>query len=513
METLVLLWKRLRRMSSALVLLSALAVAALIATFIPQQPVVAPTVRRWREGSAGPGAGVARILDWFGLFDVFGSWWFGVVVVLLFTSLTACLVPRYRVFWRNVRKPPVAGRNLDRLTHAQRWTTSLPPAAVVATADGVLRTYRTRRTTGPSGDLQLAVERGHWREGGSLVFHTSFYLLLVGSLLGQALGFTGQIDLVEGTSFADTPLGYDTTVPGRFWSPEDHDGYVVRLDDFTVTYLPTVRFTADDFVSEVTVLEDGVEVARGESRVNRPFRYGSLTYYQRGFGFAPRIELRRPGADADPLYAEDLVLRSDQRGLVWTGRGKVAVGTADGRVPQIGLDVVFVADADIAADGTVSFRSPEARDPRLVASLYVGDDLGLDRAVPISTLQWPEEALVDQVMLQPGDTVALLGGELEIAFPELKMWSGFQVSHQPYRWVLLLAGSLVLTGLIPSLYSYRRRLWVEARPVGDGTEVVLAGVALHRQPTFDEEFARLHARLQRAIPATAQPHADAARAT
>lgn len=500
LEALALLWKRLRRMSTALALLVALAVSALIATFIPQEPVVSPTVQQWRDGSAGPGAGVSAIFDALGLFDVFGSAWFAALVVLLFTSLTGCLLPRWRVFARNVRRPPVAGRNLERLTASTRWHVDAPPDEVLRVAARSLRTYRTRIVDGPRGHRQLAADRGHWREGGSLVFHTSFYVLLLGIVLGQALQFTGQVDVVEGDAFADTPLGYDTTTAGRLWSTDDHQGFVVRLDDFDVSYLPDT--TPDDFVSRVTVLEDGAPVATGTSRVNHPFRHAGLTYYQRGFGFAPRVEVRQAGDEA-PLYAEDLVLRTDRQGLVWTGRGKVAVGNPERGFPQIALEVVFVADADIADDGTVRFRSPEPRNPRMVASLYVDDDLGLDRPAPVSQLQWPPDALVDQVMLRPGDTAPLLGGELELAFPELRMWSGFQVSHQPYRWVLLLAGSMVLAGLVPSLYSYRRRLWVEVRAVGDRTDVVLAGVALQRKTAFEEELARIGDRLRTALPPTA----------
>ncbi|MGH8899236.1 MAG: cytochrome c biogenesis protein ResB, partial [Egibacteraceae bacterium] len=38
------------------------------------------------------------------------------------------------------------------------------------------------------GTPQLAVERGHWREGGSLVFHTAFYVLLVGVVITHSFG-------------------------------------------------------------------------------------------------------------------------------------------------------------------------------------------------------------------------------------------------------------------------------------------------------------------------------------
>lgn len=496
LETAVRLWRRLRRMSTALMLLFALALATLIATIIPQEPVIASTVRAWRDGSEGPGAGVSRVLDVLGLFDVFGSWWFAVLTGLLLISLTACLLPRYRVFWRNVRRPPARGTDLSRLSHRVHWPrpAGLTDAEVLTAAERVFRTYRTRRTVTPDGRAQLAVERGHWREFGSLVFHTSFYLLLIGVVLGSAFSFTGQIDIVEGGFFADTPLGYQSQTAGRFWGADDHDGTVTTIEDFEVTYLDGDNaFVPDEFVSTVTFTDpDGGDPVTEEIRVNHPAHFDGLTYYQRAFGFAPHLTLRS-GLDGTELYDQQLILRTDESNM-WTGRDKISQGSTDPDrpLPQIGIEVFFLPDAEITDDGGLVFNSPEPKNPRLLLTLYSDEDLGLDRAVPVSQLDWPEDAVVDAAMITPGQSVGLgsLGDGnylFEAEFDNVAMWTGLQVSHQPFRWLILTAASLLLMGLIPSLYAYRRRLWVE---VDDG-RVTLSGVALQRKDRFDEEFETL----------------------
>lgn len=506
-QTVGLLWRRLRRMSTALALLFALAVATMIATFIPQQPVIGSTVRLWREGVEGPGAEVARAFDALSLFDVFGSWWFAVITTLLFVSLTGCLVPRWAAFARNVRRPAARGTNLARLGSR----VELPRPAGMSDDEaldvvaGVFRTYRTRRVTSPAGVPQLAVERGHWREAGSLVFHTSFYLLLIGVVLGSAFSFTGQIDIVEGGTFADTPLGYQSQVAGRLWDTSDHGGHLTTVEDFTVTYLDgDNRFVPDEFVSTVTFAPaDGQgDPVTEQIRVNHPVHHNGMTYYQRAFGFAPRIELRS-GLDGTELYSTDLILRDD--GGLWSGRDKVSLGSSDpdAPLPQIAIEVFLIPDAEFRSDGTLRFNSPEANDPRLLVTVYSADDLGLDRAVPASQLDWPEDAVVDQAMILPGQTVpfAELGegaALFEVEFADLSMWTGLQVSHQPFRWLLLTAASLTLMGLIPSLYAYRRRLWVEVHP----DHVLLAGVAQQRRSRFDEEFERVVRRTSRALGTT-----------
>jgi cytochrome c biogenesis protein len=47
------------------------------------------------------------VLDWFQLFDVYGSVWFSAIYILLFTSLIGCVVPRTRVHWRAMLAEPV----------------------------------------------------------------------------------------------------------------------------------------------------------------------------------------------------------------------------------------------------------------------------------------------------------------------------------------------------------------------------------------------------------------------
>ncbi len=491
-ETAVRLWRRLRRMSTALILLFGLSVASLIATFIPQQPVIASTVRLWRDGAEGPGAGVARVFDALSLFDVFGSWWFAALTILLFVSLTGCLVPRWRVFARNVRKPAARGTNLTRLGHHVDLPRpdGVPSDVLLARVQRVFRTYRTRQTTSPGGHPQLAIERGHWREAGSLIFHTSFYLLLIGVTLGAAFSFTGQIDIVEGGSFADTPLGYQSQTVGSLWSTDNHEGHLTSIDDFDVTYLDGDNsFVPDEFVSTVTFTpRDGSEPVVEQIRVNHPVHFGGMTYYQRAFGFAPRIVLRS-GLDGGELYANNLVMRADSSGL-WTARDKISLGSddPDRPLPQIAIEAYFLPDAEFDPDGGVVFNSPEANDPRLLVTIYSAEDLGLDRAVPTSQLDFPQSAVVDQAMITPGQTVPFASGLFEVEFGrDISMWTGLQVSHQPYRWLLLTAASLTLTGLIPSLYAYRRRMWVEVHE----DRVVLAGVAQHRKSQFEEEFARL----------------------
>ena len=488
-DTARMAWRVLRRMSTALLLLFALAAASVVATVVPQEPVTAQSVTDWRAGDAGPGSGVAAVLDWLGLFDVFGSLWFMVLVVLLFTSLTGCLVPRYRAFAKVARRAPAAGRNLGRLTHSVRLTTPLAPDEAVAVGERVLRRRRFRTRQIPDA-TQVAAEKGHWREGGSLVFHTAFYVLLAGAIIGKVFGFTGQISLAEGASFADTRIAYDAVEAGRSWGLDDHRGFVVRLEDFDVTYFE--NFTPRDFVSTVTVLEDGAEVRTAPIRVNHPLRYDGMVLYQIAFGMAPRVIVR---AGDRVLIDERVLLAPNAQQNLWTGTAKVKF---DDPERQIALDLVLAPDAELNADGQPMIGTdPRPVNPVLIGNVYFGA-LGLQRPIPASQFE-RGQGPVDTAMLRPGDSRELIQGNLTVEFADLGYWSGLQVSHAPGRWLLLLGGILILVGLLPSLYSYRRRIWIDVRASGDGSEVTVAGVALQRKTAFDDEFDTITTSVRQAL--------------
>lgn len=500
----MLLWRWLRRMSTALLLLFALAAASVVATVVPQEPVIASTVREWRTGVAGPGRAAARVLDALGMFDVFGSWWFMTLTVGLFVSLTGCLIPRYRAFLRVARRPPARGRNLSRLTNSTSITTRLPPDRAREAAERALRSrrYRFRVLETVGEHTQVAAERGHLREGGSLIFHTSFYLLLLGAVIGQVFGFTGQIAVVEGGSFADTRIAYDFARAGRAFGLDAHRGFVASLDDFEVSYYPDL--TPREFVSTVTVSEQGQTVRRDEIRVNEPLTHDGMSIYQMAFGFAPRLIVR---SGDTVLIDEPVPLQQGTAPMptnLWTGTAKVKF---DDPERQIALDLVLATDASLDKDGSpVLGRSPEPVNPVLVADLYFGD-LGLQRPVPAAQFD-RAGGPVQTAMLRPGTTTELARGSLTVEFSDLAYWSGLQVSHQPGRWLLLVAAVLLLVGLVPSLYSYRRRVWVEIIPEDDGSRLTLAGVALQRKDTFADEFAGLAAALRTATGGTASDSAS-----
>src|SRR5207245_4103313 len=126
-------WRGLRRMRTAIALLAILGMLAIIGTLLPQIP-------QNPRGVMGYVLNHPTTAPWFarlGLFDIFSSWLFVITAVLLYTSIGASLVVRIPAAWRRGRE--TAQRN-----------------------------------------------RAWWAEVASIIFHGSFFILLVGVLYGKA---------------------------------------------------------------------------------------------------------------------------------------------------------------------------------------------------------------------------------------------------------------------------------------------------------------------------------------
>jgi cytochrome c biogenesis protein len=475
-QSLSSVWRTLRSMRMALILLLVVALASVAGSLVPQIPNSPQRV----AAVYGDHPLLARVYESVGLFDVYGSWWFTLAYLLLLVSLASCLIPRTRGLVRSLRQRPQPARELESLRHFVAATVPGPPEDAIERARRLFR-RRWYRVSPRNGNEQgLAAEKGLAREVGSLLFHSAFFLLLVGVVYGKGFGFAGEVTVVEGGVFTEAHANYDVPpVEGRFFSEGMHRGFQVRVRDFDVRYrrsgLPR------DFVSRVEVGEGARTVRTDEIRVNHPLVHDGVKVYQSGYGWAPIIEVRQDGrllAGGPVVFVTDG--SQDQR-RAW--RGVVKLPSIR---PQVGLEFRLLPDPQSFVLGAPML---EARNPFLGFTAYRGD-LRLTAAQNVFTLDKQGLQVWKEGGLGLGQRARLPDG-LEISFPELRQYTQFRVARDPGTGIVLAAALLVLVGLIPALYSSRRKLWVRAVPDGDDTLVQLGGVALQRRAAFEDEFRRL----------------------
>ena len=112
--------------------------------------------------------------------------------------------------------------------------------------------------------------------------------------------------------------------------------------------------------------------------------------------------------------------------------------------------------------------------------------------------------VVDVTGTEPGASSCPAGTpiRLTMTFPDLVRYSVLQVTKDVGVPIVLAAAILLLMGLLPALYTSRRKLWVRAEPAELGTRLLIGGFALQRKPQFEEEFAAVVAAIAEAAGGT-----------
>jgi len=491
-RSVALVWRTLRSMRTALILLLLLAVAAVAGSLVPQVGVADARIASiFRDHPLR-----AEIYSRIGLFDVYGSWWFTLIYSLLLVSLLACLLPRTRALVRNALTRPVPSRELGSMRHYAERSVPADPDRAISGARRVLR-RRLFRVSRPNGQPALAADKGLAREAGSLLFHWSFFLILVGLIYGKGTGFTGQAVIPEGRCWTEAHANYDGAVrEGRFFN-EDHSGAQVCVEDFEDRYRSTGQ--PMDFVTRAVLLDaEGGPPRPVDIRVNHPAEVDGVRFFQFGYGWAPVIDVR---VDGELIASGPVAFQQDPAPegvsplqLPW--RGVVKLPTLE---PQVGLEFQLWPDSRALIQLLQTGQAPAMTnvfDPVMTYTAYRGD-LHADRVQSVASLDKGDLTVWRKGALGAGRTESL-GDGITISFPDLRQYTVLRVARDRGTWIMLVAATLILVGLLPALYTSRRKLWVEAEPDGAGTVLRVGGFALQRKSQFEEEFGRLVEKLARA---------------
>ncbi|WP_371743529.1 cytochrome c biogenesis protein ResB [Herbiconiux sp. SALV-R1] len=512
-------WRQLTSMRTALFLLLLLALAAVPGSLVPQRAADPNGVTQYFVDNPD----LAPVLDSVQAFDVYTSAWFSSIYLLLFVSLIGCIIPRTKHHFDALRaKPP---RTPARLSRLAGFTTrdvagGASAASVVESAKAQLKRQRYRTVVFTGVDkktgretVSVSAERGYLRETGNLVFHAALVGILLAVGIGGGFGYQGQRVVVEGQTFVNTLLAYDSFNPGRFFSDSQLEPYSLTLDSFSATY-ETQSLQAFgqplDYNAAVTT-DEGGQVSESDIKVNEPLKIGGTDIYLLGNGYAPTITVRDPAGDV--VFTDSVPFLPQDSNLTSLGVVKIPDGLAE----QVGMIGFFYPTQSVADTGAYYSSFPEPEYPVLTLNVYDGD-LGLDGGVPASVYSLDTEGMtqltggatgVDSLELKPGETAELPNGLGTVSFDEVKRFASFDVHHDPTQgWVLLFA-VLVFGGLLTALFVPRRRLWVKATERPDGTvHVEYAGLARGDDPRLVEavaQFADKHAGPQAAPPAAVSP--------
>ncbi|MBI3966361.1 MAG: cytochrome c biogenesis protein ResB [Chloroflexi bacterium] len=425
------LWSLFSSTKLALALIFAIIAACLAGALIVQAPNEllgnSDAVRTWIERVRPRFGFWTDVFAGLGLFWVFQTVWFRVLLGLLTVNTLVCTTNRFPAIWRQVFKPVVRPSDALFERGQPREVVRLSGSSTSSAATTVRRAlsrrgYRVEESERSEGTYFYA-DRNRFARFGTVVTHSGLLLVLLGAVLQGPLGF------FEESGFA-VPIGSTREV--------GHDtGLAVSAEDFADEYHPDGR--PKDYRSILVLFENGREVARQTVRVNEPLSYGGVRFHQSYYGQSALVAVT--DRNGKSLYRDAVA-------LTWRSNdGNRPVGYFF--LPNQNLHVYLVGTSG-EGDGVV-------KPGEILVEAYQGQ-----------TPQPTHRATLTQ--RRPNSV-----GELQFVFERELPFTGLRVVRDPGAVIIWLACMLIVIGPVVTFYFPHRRLWLRARADGGTIAVTVVG--------------------------------------
>ena len=448
------LWQFFESVQLTVVLLLTLAGTSVIGTLIPQNEAPAEYFRTF-----GPFLfRLFRVLD---LFDMYHSWWFQSLLVLLTVNIVVCSIGRLSATWKLVFvKRPVFRRERFAKTGARRsfFVPNRPDAVETICRERLKATFGPLRREETETGFCLFGERWRWSRLGVYAVHASVVLLLVGGLVGSMFGFEGIVNIAEGES--------SDTIRLRNSRQSRTLDFTIRCDEFNVAFYDSGA--PREFRSDLTLLEQGKPVLRKTIVVNDPLRYRGISIFQASYGTLP-------------AQGAVLIFTSGETGMRY--RKSVRIGEQV-TIPE-GL-------------GTFSLERFSRN------AQFRGHAVG--------------EAFTGRLVSEKGEEIEVLiplhfpsfdrmrRGRVVISVEETQQgyYTGLQVARDPGVWVVYAGFILMLVGCFVTFFMSHQQICLDVVREGIGSRVTLSGRANKNPMSVERKVAQLAGRLEAATGAASK---------
>lgn len=419
-----------------------LAIVSIIGTLIKQNAPSAEYIQRY-------GVSLYNVLDFFNLFDMYHSWWFSAILLLLVVNLIACSLHRFPGAWRQISRESGAKEMEDSMLKTLPYVERISLAHPAGAKEDEIRSLLKKGFKNPQrfeGEsfITFYSEKGRFSRLGVYITHLSILIILIGGILGSLFGFRGFVNILEGETVDHIALRVkDEEVAKPI-------GFSIRCDDFRVTFydLKGPEKLVKEYSSDLTILENGKEVLKKTIEVNHPLHYKGLAFYQSSYGAIPDVTL----------------------GIQWRNKKEKTV-----------------------LKGLEGETIPIPHSETLLRILkYAPQVHNLGEGIQVAVLKpnQPPRALwllknVPKLDQQRDDDFFLTLEEIST-----KEYTGLQVTKDPGVWVVWVGCSLMIIGFIVSFFFSHQRIWIRI-PKGPQGEIVLAGSANKNRVGFEKKFENL----------------------
>jgi len=421
-------WDFFASVKLTVALLLSLASVSIIGTLVPQNQKMAMYVISYGESAS-------RLFSFLGIFDMYHSWWFQLLILLMAINLTVCSTDRLSGTWKIVfsRKGFFNKERFRKHSSRIEFDDARSPeklkadfAPIVSKGFGFFKAEQLE-----TGFLLLA-EKRRWARLGVYVVHLSVLILLAGALTGSILGFEG---------YANIPEGGETDVIRIMNSEKTRKlDFAVRCDDFDVSFYKTGA--PKEFRSKLAVVENGKTSLSKEIVVNDPLRHKGINFFQSSYGRIPSNEI----------------------GISFTMAGSGMVYTKDVRMGEpVEIPEGMGTFTAIRFVNSHNFRGHN------IGSAYIGVLKPKNGKKPVDVILPVSFPSFDRMRR---DKIVIA-----VSHEHKLYYTGLQVTSDPGVPVVYIGFVMMIIGFYISFFMYHQQVFVEIKKAGRKSSVTVAGIS------------------------------------
>ncbi|HDZ61716.1 MAG TPA: cytochrome c biogenesis protein ResB, partial [Nitrospirae bacterium] len=272
------IWDFFAAVKLAVVLLIILALSSIVGTIVEQRAEPATNIAllaKFFGDSFAPT--VYNIFVNLGFMDMYHSWWFVSILVMLSVNLTVCSLERLPKTVRLINTPmrPLGEKVIRTLAVRNELAVTSSLKVVKDEVLNILNSlnYRVLEAT-EENSVQLYSQKGKYTRLGVYVVHVSILLIFAGAIIGSQFGFRGSLNLPEGDYSDVAYSSKGNPIPL---------GFIIKCNWYNTEYYGESS-TPRAFQSELVVIENGKEILKKVIKVNHPLTYRGITFYQSSYG-------------------------------------------------------------------------------------------------------------------------------------------------------------------------------------------------------------------------------------
>jgi cytochrome c biogenesis protein len=448
------LWQFFASVKLTVVVLLLLACLSIIGTFVPQNESPADYQRAF-------GPLLYHFMATLDVFDMYRSWWFQGLMVLLVANIIICSIDRLRVTGKIIftRHPKFNLASYRQRKSRKHMTLTGEMGRIKDNCQAVVaKMFSYCRVESAGQGVAITAEKGRWTRIGVYFVHLSVVVLLLGGVIGSRFGFEGNVNIAEGET-ADT-------IRLRFANETRKLPFAIRCDDFDVQFYDSGA--PKEFRSTLTIIENGKPVIKKDIIVNDPLRYKGINIFQSNYG-----KTASPEPALDVAGEIDLNIKSNASGMIYTlkTRLKKPVELPEG-LGQFVLNAYHTQvrfrnmDVGPALEGTLTPKDGKNPRPVLLPLKFPGFDAMRQGSAVISVI--PDRAWFKQ-----------------------RYYTGLQVTKDPGVKMVYTGFILIVLGCIVTFFMSHQQVVVEIQPRGNKIDVMVSGKTNKNQVGFEYKLERL----------------------